>query len=155
MKIGSTILFASVFSVLLCCCSQVVYDTKGFVSREEFDRKFGWGLALPASARQVRARVESRGTQQNTTYMAFPCDLNELDKTVQQWATDSSQSTAGAIHHFPLTNADYEGTGDAPIWWSPRNIQSGYYMKLPRAGGRGIRIWVDQARGISYLYDES
>jgi hypothetical protein len=145
--------------VILICflvsCTQIVYDTNGPVSREEFYARFGWALPLPRSAREVQARLESEGTQENTLYMKFRCDLGDLKSTIQQWAADPFYSTQRDVHPLSLKQSNYKGTAGSPEWWQPRRITSGYYMILPRLGGRGLRIWVDESASVAYLYDES
>jgi hypothetical protein len=136
-------------------CTEKVSETNGFVSPNEFSATIGWAYPLPADAQDVRARLESKGTQRNFLYLRFRMDLRKLPALLEQWSKDSRFAARGnkVGLQLDIAKADYEGITNKLDWWQPRKIVHGYYATIPEAGGPGIRVWVDSDASLVYVLD--
>lgn len=143
--------------IVLTGCTRVVYDTNGDVTRSEFMNKYGWGLPLPESASQIRAKSLSEGTQQNQLYLRFKCDLSEFQTTLARWQESPafSNQSKSMIRRLPVEQNNYVRITKNLEWWRPWDINSGYFTDLRGFSGPVVRIWVDENASIVYIFDES
>ena len=141
---------ATVIAFLLMACEEVVYDTGGYISPEQFLSRYGWAFDLPRSAAQVRAKLYSAGTQQNTLFLRFQCSSADLLEVAHQWARSSAFPQGRTLHPLPLSDSDFTETRSLD-WWQPRKISTGYYLQIDSFGGHGIRAWFDETNSIAYI----
>jgi hypothetical protein len=152
MDIAKVLVF---MAITLCGCKQNVSETNGFVSQDQFSAEIGWAYSLPKDAHEIRAQLESRGTQRNYLYLRFRTDLNNLPALLEGWAKDSRFARLGnkVGPRLDITKANYAGATTKLKWWQPRRIIHGYYTNIPELGGLGIRVWVDSDASVVYVLD--
>ena len=142
--------------IFVACQKEEVQETAGYVSRQEFNEKMGWACSLPDDASNVRARLESRGTQDNTLYIRFNTRVAAFSTALQQWARDPRFSDGGSpvTSPLPIAKGDYRRLNKKLHWWQPQKIVHGYYISIPTPGGLGVRVWVDKDASVVYACDE-
>lgn len=149
------------FIVVVCCllfgCRRgEIVETAGYVSRDKFYQGIGWAYPLPDDARNVRARWELRGTQDNTLYIRFNTNVEKFSSTLREWTRPIfSPSGSRMMSPLQIKNGDYRGIDSSLDWWQPNKIREGYYVNIPdQLAGHGLRIWVDKGESVVYACDE-
>jgi hypothetical protein len=152
MNVTKTVIL---ISLMIAGCTKNVSETDGFVSAYQFSRNIGWAYTLPNDAQEVRARLESHGTQRNFLYLRFRMDLEKLPALLEEWAKDLRFAGSGNKigSKLDITKANYAGATKRLQWWQPQKIVHGYYTSIPESGGLGIRIWVDSDTSVVYILD--
>ncbi|SRR5712691_6836318 len=149
------VLSIGTLAACLLGCDKLVYETSGYVSREQFAEEAHWGCPLPSDAHEVRARWVSGGTQENVINIRFSADVTKMEETVEKWASMPRFSHYGSrVQWLNLEQANLRGISRRLEWWRPWDIKHGSYFVIQRNSGNGLRGWIDFEKRTVYIQDE-